>query len=142
LSIDVVHVPVCPDFDSPHWPEIDAIGAAAPDYTAATEAVYLEFLQRFHERFTRAVIAVARSREGALVIHCAGGKDRTGLVVALLLRLASAQARDVAVDYAPRGDNIHDESSKWIAEAEDETEHARRRRVAVAPGESVVAVRE
>ena len=142
LSIDVVHVPVCPDFDSPHWPEIDAIGAAAADYTAATKAVYLEFLEQFHERFTRAVIAVARSREGALVIHCAGGKDRTGLVVALLLRLTGVPIEDIAVDYALSGDNLHDESLKWIAEAEDETEHARRRRIAVAPAEAMVAVLE
>jgi protein-tyrosine phosphatase len=49
LPIDVVHVPVVAELDSPHWVEIDAIGAAAADYPSATRAVYLELLARFHE---------------------------------------------------------------------------------------------
>lgn len=40
------------------------------------------------------------SRGGPVVVHCAGGKDRTGLVVALLLSLAGVQDQTIAEDYA------------------------------------------
>jgi protein-tyrosine phosphatase len=140
VGIEVVHLPVMPELDSQHWVEIDAIGDAAPDYAAATEAVYLEFLARFHENFVRAVLAIAHAGEGVVVVHCQGGKDRTGLVVALLLRVAGVSIEDIAADYALSGDNLHDNSLKWIAEAEDEAERARRKRIVVSPAEAMVGV--
>jgi protein tyrosine/serine phosphatase len=135
-----MHVPVCPELDSHHWVEIDAIGEAAPDYTAATEAVYVEFLERFHENFVRAVITVARAPDGAVVVHCQGGKDRTGLVVALLLRVTGVSIEDIASDYALSGENLYEESLNWIAEAPTEKERARRKRIVVAPAEAMGAV--
>jgi protein-tyrosine phosphatase len=140
VGIDVVHVPVMPELDSEHWVEIDAIGDAAPDYTAATEAVYLEFLERFRETFVRAVVAVAHAPAGTVVVHCQGGKDRTGLLVALMLRVAGVPIEEIAADYALSGDNLHESSLRWIAEAEDETERARRKRIAVSPAEAMVGV--
>jgi len=142
LAVEHVHVPVVPELDSEHWLEIDAIGEAAPDYPAATRSVYLEFLERFRENFARAVVTVARAPVGPLVIHCQGGKDRTGLVVALLLRLAGVSIEDIAADYAQSEANLREESLKWIAEAEDEVERARRKRIAVSPPESMVGVLE
>ncbi len=35
-----------------------------------------------------------------MVVHCVGGKDRTGLVAALLLRLCGVSLDDVDADYA------------------------------------------
>jgi protein-tyrosine phosphatase len=142
LPIDVVHVPVVAELDSPHWVEIDAIGAAAADYPSATRAVYLELLARFHEDFARAVVAVGRAPEGAVVVHCQGGKDRTGLVVALLLRLAGVSREVIAVDYALSEGNLRRESLQWVAEAEAEAERARRSRIVVAPAASMAGVLE
>ena len=67
--------------------EVDALGAAA-DAAAGTRAVYLDFLQRFPDHFATAIRVVARAPEGGVLVHCQVGKDRTGLVTALLLRLA------------------------------------------------------
>lgn len=42
------------------------------------------------------------------LIHCTAGKDRTGIVVALLLRLAGVDADTIAGDYALTGTYIQD----------------------------------
>ena len=38
--------------------------------------------------------------EGGVVIHCVGGKDRTGLLAAFLLHLAGVADDEIAADYA------------------------------------------
>ncbi len=37
---------------------------------------------------------------GAVVVHCAGGKDRTGIVIAALLDVLGASDADIVADYA------------------------------------------
>lgn len=61
---------------------------------------YLDTLERHAEAVVRALAAVADAPEGGVLVHCAGGKDRTGLVAALLLRLVGVPAAAVAEDYA------------------------------------------
>jgi protein tyrosine/serine phosphatase len=46
-----------------------------------------------------ALRAIAAAR-GAALVHCAAGKDRTGVIVALALRLADADPAAVVDDYA------------------------------------------
>ena len=67
--------------------------AAAPDNVPATRAVYLVFLERFRENVAAAIAAVARAPEGGVVVHCMGGKDRTGLVTAFLLHARRRRQR-------------------------------------------------
>jgi hypothetical protein len=43
-----------------------------------------------------------------LLVHCAAGKDRTGLVVALLLRVAGVEKDAVLADYAATAENMPD----------------------------------
>jgi protein tyrosine/serine phosphatase len=44
--------------------------------------------------------AVATAGPGSVLIHCHAGKDRTGLVVALLLSLVGVPGEVIAEDYA------------------------------------------
>ena len=141
LPVELVHVSVLPDADSNHWTEIDAIGDAAPDMAAATRNVYLEFLERFAANFARAVEAVGGS-EGAVLIHCMGGKDRTGLVAALMLRLAEVPITEVAADYALSAERLVTWSTPWIEGAENEEERRRRMRISQTPGPAMIAVLE
>jgi protein-tyrosine phosphatase len=48
------------------------------------------------------------SQEGSLpaVVHCTAGKDRTGLLVALLLELVGVEREQVVADYAATTDNM------------------------------------
>ena len=138
--MEVVHVSVLPDADSNHWTEIDAIGDAAPDMAAATRNVYLEFLVRFGASFARAVEAIGAAPEGAVLIHCLAGKDRTGLLTALLLRLAEVPIAEVAADYALSAERLITWHSPWIEGAVNEEERHRRTRISQTPGPAMIAV--
>ena len=142
LPVEVVHISVLPDEDSQHWPEIDAISDDAPDDASGTRDVYLEFLERFRPRFVQAVEAVAAAPEGTVLIHCLGGKDRTGLVAALLLRLANVPIPEIAADYAVSAGRLTAWSEAWIAEATSDEERRRRVRISATPAEAMVAVLE
>ena len=61
-------------------------------YTRAPHTPRLvELYQRYFD--------VLATGEGALVVHCAAGKDRTGLIVALTHMLAGVHHDDVVADY-------------------------------------------
>lgn len=140
LPVDVVHVPVLPDRDSHDWTELDALMLGARDEVAGTAALYGEFLSRYGDHVARAVAAVAGAPEGAVVVHCVGGKDRTGLVTALLLRLAGVPVPVVAEDYAVSVRNLEPRDGPWIAEAPDARERERRRRIAASPRDAMLRV--
>jgi protein-tyrosine phosphatase len=65
-----------------------------------TPLYYRAFLDRFPRPVAAAVTAVARAEPGGVLVHCAAGKDRTGLVVLMLLALAGVAAEDIAADHA------------------------------------------
>jgi protein-tyrosine phosphatase len=113
LPVEVVHVPFM-EASEAEWEEIaeelEAATAAAPDDATATRDAYLIFLERFKDNVAGSVRAVARAPEGGIVIHCVGGKDRTGLLTAFLLHLAGVD------------------------------EHHRLRRIAQTPSESMLGV--
>jgi protein tyrosine/serine phosphatase len=142
VDIDVVHVSVLGDsFDADYVAELDAHLASVDDVSDHYAWSYVDFLERNRERFGAAVAAVADA-DGVAVVHCMGGKDRTGLVTALLLRLAGVGRETIGADYALSGDNLAARNERWVAEAPDEVERAKRRRLAPAPAGAMVRVLE
>jgi len=119
---------------------IDALSRAQPDEASSTRAVYLELLKLFCRQLTTAVAAVADAPEGAVLIHCHAGKDRTGLVVALMLGLSDVEPSAIAADYALSGPNIASSLAAWIEDGEDADEREHRRRVGLAPEQAMVDV--
>ncbi len=107
---------------------VDVMYERMPGITALlqSEATYVEFylatLELCHERWAAAVSAVGDAPEGGVVVHCQAGKDRTGLVAALLLRLAGASIEDIAADYGETAANLPGMLQRWVASAEDEEE--------------------
>ena len=61
---------------------------------------YLEYLHDRGEAVVGAVRAIAEADSGASVVHCAAGKDRTGVVVALCLAVAGVPNEEIVADYA------------------------------------------
>ncbi|MEU6409014.1 tyrosine-protein phosphatase [Microbispora sp. NPDC046933] len=57
-----------------------------------TPLYYRQFPERKPERCAAVVSAVVRARPGGVLVHCGIGRDRTGLVVLLLLALAGVGA--------------------------------------------------
>ncbi|MGW1636692.1 tyrosine-protein phosphatase [Streptomyces lavendulae] len=67
-------------------------GFATPEY-------FRPFLDRFPDRVATVARAVADAPPGAVVFHCGLGRDRTGIVALVLLRLAGASAEEIADDH-------------------------------------------
>jgi protein tyrosine/serine phosphatase len=64
---------------------------------------YLGYLEDRPDQVAGAVRGIARDR-GAALVHCAAGKDRTGVVVALALTAAGVRRQAVVADYAATGE--------------------------------------
>ncbi len=76
--------------------------------------------------FGAALRAVASAPPGLVVVHCHAGKDRTGLIVALLLGLAGVSADEIAADYAYRGAGLVREADRVLAGARTDAEREHR----------------
>jgi protein-tyrosine phosphatase len=132
LPVEVVHVSLLGESRTQEWQEEqNAAMDAAETGEAYLVASYGAFLDRYRDRFAVAVQAIADAPEGAVVVHCMGGKDRTGLITALVLRLAGVDADVVAADYALTEQALAPSTREWIDAAPDEAE--RRRRVLLQP---------
>jgi protein-tyrosine phosphatase len=142
IAIDVVDVPIFEDLDDDDWATVERLAAGAATPADSQRLVYLHFLERARHRFVAAVAAIADAPDGAVVVHCHGGKDRTGIVVALLLRLAGVPIDEIATDYALSGERLRSRHERWFASAETEDERARIERIAASPSESMRAVLE
>jgi protein tyrosine/serine phosphatase len=73
-----------------HWSKLDSF--ASPLYFPA-------MLAEYPLRVVAAVRAIATAAPGCVVFHCAGGKDRTGLLALVLLTLAGAAPEEIIADY-------------------------------------------
>jgi hypothetical protein len=60
---------------------------------------YLGYLSDRGDNVVGALRALATA-DGASIVHCAAGKDRTGVVVALALGVAGVPAEEIVADYA------------------------------------------
>lgn len=86
-----------------------------------------------------AVRAVAET-PGTVIVHCVAGKDRTGIVSALCLRIAGVPNEVVAADYAASEPGVRAMNARWVAAAESEEERRRRARFAECPAEAMSTV--
>jgi protein-tyrosine phosphatase len=66
---------------------------------------YLSYLHRRPDSIVGAVEAIART-DGAVLVHCAAGKDRTGVVVALALAAAGVAKERIVADYMDSAQRI------------------------------------
>jgi len=66
---------------------------------------YLGYLEDRPDQVVAALRGIATA-QGAALVHCAAGKDRTGVVVALALRVADVRRDAVVADYAASAERI------------------------------------
>jgi protein-tyrosine phosphatase len=67
---------------------------------------YLGYLSDRGDHVVDALRALTVAEPGASVVHCAAGKDRTGVVVALALAVADVPHEEIVADYAMTADVI------------------------------------
>ncbi len=103
-------------------------GAPDPGFTTLARN-YIWILDRFGPSFAAVMTAIAEAPPGTVLVHCVGGKDRTGLTAALLLELAGVPREIVAEDYALTAECLRPLDEQWLAEAPDPEERRRRERL-------------
>jgi protein tyrosine/serine phosphatase len=130
LPVELVHVPVFPAPGDPLWRRIDRMEKGAG---------YLLLLEKGRSQFAEAVAAVGDAEEGGVVVHCMVGKDRTGLVAGLLLRLVGVPIDAIAQDYALSEQRLAPLIERWLADCDTEEERVHRLHVSGSPPEAMEA---
>ncbi|MCM1289336.1 MAG: tyrosine-protein phosphatase [Corallococcus sp.] len=69
----------------------------APRYAKDVPASYMQIAD--NKQIIKTLFDIFAQNEGAALFHCFAGKDRTGVVAALLLMLAGVSDMDVIADY-------------------------------------------
>ncbi len=80
-----------------------------PDESAPEHAVdhlYFDYVRDAPDEVATALRTIADPSSGAVLVHCAAGKDRTGVVVALALSLVGVRRDAVIADYARTDERI------------------------------------
>jgi protein tyrosine/serine phosphatase len=103
-----VHLPVLPERGSATDMVADALltrdDADRSRYPADPMAGhYLGYLEDRPDQVVAAVHTIA-SAEGPVLVHCAAGKDRTGVVVALALSAVGVRPEAIVADYMATGE--------------------------------------
>lgn len=96
-GVEVLHHPVIdPRFEWAHEEVSEPGGLLAHRY----QEILTAFGPRFATSLTSIAEVVDTGRPGVVAYHCAVGKDRTGLLTALLLGLLGADDDAIVADYA------------------------------------------
>ena len=99
-GVEVRHVPVLgSDRREDRHERFARLASEVDDGATFTRRLYGEYLEEFPEAFAAAVDAIATA-PGPVLLHCTAGKDRTGIVAALILRIVGVGIPAVADDYA------------------------------------------
>ena len=80
---------------------------------------YLMMLEQRQQAFCGILNAVAEA-DGGVVFHCFAGKDRTGLVAALMLAVAGVTDDAIAADFAQTDAQLAARYKEWLAAAAPE----------------------
>lgn len=86
-----------------------------PDPTLGMDVLYGSMLERARPQFGIIFQALAETENLPAVIHCAAGKDRTGVTVALLLRLLEVPDDVIVLDYALTDRNMERLMARLVA---------------------------
>jgi protein-tyrosine phosphatase len=76
----------------------------APDH--AVDHLYFDYVRDAPDAVATALRTIADPHSGAVLVHCAAGKDRTGVLVALALSLVGVRREAVIADYARTDERI------------------------------------
>jgi protein-tyrosine phosphatase len=84
--------------------------------------VYCIILDHYPDAVVEIMRAMAKAQQGGVVVHCYAGKDRTGIVAALLLSLVGVPTAIISADYAESQERLWPLYEKSLAGGTDEEE--------------------
>ncbi|HZQ80771.1 MAG TPA: tyrosine-protein phosphatase [Gaiellaceae bacterium] len=132
IGVEVVHVSLMGDEDPNFHDHIEEHSGPESYWTW----VYVWALENRRESIGRALAAIADA-DGVVLFHCAGGKDRTGIIAALTLRAAGASIDEIVRDYHLSSGRLSASTRAWLEAAEDAQEQARRELLIGTPPEAM-----
>jgi hypothetical protein len=91
-------------------------GRALPETDDDVDPLVRSYLGYLRDRADNVVTAVRRLTDtGPALVHCAAGKDRTGVLVALVLDAVGVERDAVVADYALSAERIEALFRRWTA---------------------------
>lgn len=110
-----------------------------PSHLVTATDVYGWWLTDLGVGIKAAMAAIADAPSAPILVHCHAGKDRTGVVVALVLLLAGAGVDAIADDYAQSGVQLADMLARdRISAVESGMDAVRAERLFTVPREAMV----
>jgi protein tyrosine/serine phosphatase len=105
-----------------HVPFIDEVADRRRDPVAEATliGIYRASIHRNRVFIGTGVAAVIDAPPGGVLVHCAAGKDRTGVLIALLLRAVGVPAERVAEDYALTAELMATRFAEDLAAADED----------------------
>ena len=110
-SVRIEHRSLYPDSGANTDVEVDALRSwqqiedrELVDEPPAVQA-YMSYLRRRPDSIVASIRTIAHA-DGAVLVHCAAGKDRTGVVVALALDAVGVTRSEVVADYLATRERI------------------------------------
>jgi len=94
------------------------VARAIPDEGAGEHAmdhVYLDYVRDAPEAIAQGLRALADPHSGGVLVHCAAGKDRTGVFVAVTLTLVGVHRDAVVADYERTDERIEAVRDRLLA---------------------------
>ena len=113
---------------------------AAWDWPSMHEA-YLALADSYRGALAEALTALG-SADPPAAIHCAGGRDRTGIACGMAQWLAGVEWDAIVADHALSDESWAPFHAEWLADAPDDRERERRRRITEPAGRTLVGVLE
>lgn len=114
-ELAVVHIPLDGVEHSDFW----ETWGTGPQF--ATPLYYRPHLERFPERTARAIGAIAKAPPGGVLVHCVGGRDRTGQITMVVLALLGVAPETIAADYEASVDRLRARAAR-LGEADPNLE--------------------
>ena len=102
-----------------HLPLIDDATAPILNQAPTMPERYVLMLEHRH-RGVGAIFDAIAAADGPVLFHCFAGKDRTGLVAAMMLSLAGVEPEAIGADYAETDLQLAGRYEEWLAKASPE----------------------
>ena len=109
-SVEHLHLSLLPEFGEMTDVAKDALAlnrerALQRDPENVADAFYFGYLEDRPDSVVGALRAIATA-PGAALVHCAAGKDRTGVVIAIALSVVGVPREEIVADYEATGERI------------------------------------
>jgi protein-tyrosine phosphatase len=99
-----------------HLPLIDDATAPILNQAPTMPERYVLMLER-RQRGVGAIFDAIAAADGPVLFHCFAGKDRTGLVAAMMLSIAGVEPEAIGADFAETDLQLADRYEEWLAKA-------------------------